>query len=74
MRFPSRPSRRAGGRSRLAGVLGIALLFAGSGRTRSRGCSADRIVRSSRFDRRIGAFTVPAWTTAVFVAPQGGHD
>jgi pullulanase len=33
--------------------------------------SADRVVRSSAFNRRTGTFTVPAWTTAVFVEPQG---
>jgi hypothetical protein len=29
--------------------------------------SADRIVRSSRFNAKTGTFTVPARTTAVFV-------
>jgi hypothetical protein len=36
--------------------------------------SGDSVVRSSRFDRQSGTFTVPAWTTAVFVEPQGGGD
>jgi pullulanase/glycogen debranching enzyme len=33
--------------------------------------SGDRTVRGSRFNRSTGSFTVPAWTTAVFVEPQG---
>jgi hypothetical protein len=34
--------------------------------------SSDPFVRRSRFDRRSGAFSVPAWTAAVFVA--GGDE
>jgi pullulanase len=31
--------------------------------------SADAVVRSASFDEATGTFTVPAWTTAVFVEP-----
>ena len=38
--------------------------------------SSDPVVRQSRFDRRSGTFTVPAWTAAVFIAggDGGGED
>jgi pullulanase len=36
--------------------------------------SSDSIVRRSRFDRRKGTFSVPAWTAAVFVGQGEGRD
>jgi hypothetical protein len=35
--------------------------------------SADPVVRTARFERGTGTFTVPARTTAVFVSAQGHH-